>query len=210
MSDPGRPERSPTAVPIGVTLVLPIKATVDAKSRLDLSAAGREIVMRSFVEHVVGVARASRHVARIAVVGSVDLVPDPVGVRHLPEPQLGGGLNAVVTTARHWACLAAPDRPIAVLPVDLPRVTAAELDLALRVAEGLERAFVPDADGTGTTLITARRPELLISAYGPGSAAEHERLGLVRLDGAGAGLRHDVDTLDDLRSAAPALEALAG
>lgn len=202
---PSRP-----SVPAGVTLVLPIKATAEAKSRLCLSPAGRQIVMRSFVDHVVGVARASRRVARIAVVGSVELVPDPAGVRHLPEPRLDGGLNAVVTTARHWACLAVPDRPIAVLPVDLPRLTVAELDLALTVADGVERAFVPDAAGTGTTLITARRPELLISAYGPGSAAEHERLGLMRLDGAGVGLRHDVDTPDDLRAMAPSLEVLAG
>ncbi len=58
--------------------------------------------------------------------------------------------------------------------------------------------MVPDADGTGTTLLTARAPEALRPHFGPGSRAAHETAGHVVLADVGAGLRRDVDTTADL------------
>jgi 2-phospho-L-lactate guanylyltransferase len=59
---------------------------------------------------------------------------------------------------------------------------------------------VPDAPGTGTTLLTALPGTPLRPAFGTGSAGRHAGAA-VRLDAA-AGLRHDVDTAEDLATAA--------
>ena len=189
------------------TLVIPVKATEHAKSRLDLGPDARTSVMRSFVEHTLDVAASARLVGDIVVVGSMELVPTDRELHHVPEPPRGG-LNEAVGAGRSWARLHRAGQSVAVLPVDLPHLTADELDRALGLAAWSRRAFVADHLGTGTTLVTARSPELLDTAYGPGSAQAHAAMGLDQLD-VGAGLRHDVDTPEDLWLVA-GLIALAG
>lgn len=60
--------------------------------------------------------------------------------------------------------------------------------------------MAPDADGTGTVLLTARRPNLLRPAFSPDSCAAHARRGHVVLSGDWPGLRRDVDTPEHLTS----------
>lgn len=129
----------------------------------------------------------------------LELVPPGHDVAYVDEPA-AHGLNAAVQAGRTWAARRRTSSPIAVLPVDLPGLTAHELDDALVRSAAVARAFVPDRHGIGTTLVTARAPGQLITAYGAHSAARHRLLGLVPLD-AGVGLRHDVDTRLDLRDA---------
>ena len=82
---------------------------------------------------------------------------------------------------------------------DLPALRAAELDAALDAAALHDRAFVPDAERTGTVLITARAGISHVPAFGPDSAARHARTGYTRLEvPPDSGLRCDVDTLDSL------------
>ena len=78
---------------------------------------------------------------------------------------------------------------------DLPALLPEDLVAALSAAAAFERAVVPDADGTGTVLLTARRGALE-PAFGPGSAERHVRAGHERLDLDLPRLRTDVD--DDL------------
>jgi 2-phospho-L-lactate guanylyltransferase len=59
---------------------------------------------------------------------------------------------------------------------------------------------VPDAQGTGTTLLTAVDAELQ-PRFGPGSAEAHLAGGAVALTGRWPGLIRDVDTEADLRVA---------
>ena len=59
----------------------------------------------------------------------------------------------------------------------------------------------PDADDEGTALLTLRADEEPRTAFGPGSAAAHERLGHVRLDLHLPGLRVDVDDAASLAAA---------
>lgn len=83
----------------------------------------------------------------------------------------------------------------AVLLGDLPALRPADLAVALRAASRHPRAFVADARGTGTTLVTARPGVSWRSAFGPASASRHRALGLVRLPvPLRSSLRHDVDT----------------
>lgn len=93
--------------------------------------------------------------------------------------------------------------PVAVLLGDLPALRPDDLDEALAAASAFPRAVVVDAEGTGTTLLTASAGVLLDPAFGAGSAAEHLRRGHVALDVPGqSGLRQDVDRLGDLAAVA--------
>jgi 2-phospho-L-lactate guanylyltransferase len=86
------------------------------------------------------------------------------------------------------------------MPADLPALRPAELAAALSAAEASQRAFVPDAAGTGTVLLTAVTGRLE-PLFGEDSAAAHAESGAVRLGGDWASLRRDVDTPADLSEA---------
>lgn len=116
-----------------------------------------------------------------------------LGARVVPDP--GTGLDDAVRAGLD----AAPGPWWAVLLGDLPALRAADLGTALEACAAYPRAVVPDADGTGTVLLTSTldRPEPL---FGPGSAARHARsAALLPLDL--PGLRRDVDTWADLGEA---------
>jgi 2-phospho-L-lactate guanylyltransferase len=109
------------------------------------------------------------------------------------------GLNAALA---HGARQAAEmtGGPVAALSSDLPALRAAELTAALQAAATVPRAFVADAEGSGTTLLAVREGRL-DPRFGPGSAAAHAAGGAVPLDGDWPGLRQDVDTPADLQTA---------
>lgn len=87
----------------------------------------------------------------------------------------------------------------AVLLGDLPSLQPHELVAALATCAAHAAAVVPDADGTGTVLLTSTTtaPEPL---FGPGSAARHQQRA-TRLELDLPGLRRDVDTATDLATA---------
>jgi 2-phospho-L-lactate guanylyltransferase len=89
---------------------------------------------------------------------------------------------------------------VAALSSDLPALHPDELAAALRSAARFPRAFVADAQGTGTTLLTAVDAPL-DPRFGPGSADAHRAGGAVPLTGDWPGLVRDVDTDTDLREA---------
>jgi 2-phospho-L-lactate guanylyltransferase len=106
-----------------------------------------------------------------------------------------------------------PGDGIAALVGDLPALRPDELQAALTAAAAHPRSFVPDAPGTGTTLLAVTASVPLDPQFGLDSAARHAS-GAAVLQ-AGPGLRHDVDTADDLRAAAllglgPATAAVVG
>jgi 2-phospho-L-lactate/phosphoenolpyruvate guanylyltransferase len=110
------------------------------------------------------------------------------------EPR--AGLNAAL---RHGAARAGV-RPVAALAGDLPALRPAELAAALAAATA--RGYVPDAAGTGTTLLAAPAGVPLDPRFGPHSASRHAASGAVALLGDWPSLRQDVDTPADLRAAA--------
>ena len=119
-----------------------------------------------------------------------------LGARVVDDP--GGGLNAAVA-----AGLEAAERSrtggLGVLLGDLPCLQPADLVTALEACARHERAVVPDADGTGTVLLTSVGgvPE---PRFGAGSAARHAATAeLLELDL--PRLRRDVDTTADLGDA---------
>jgi 2-phospho-L-lactate/phosphoenolpyruvate guanylyltransferase len=182
------------------TVVIPAKALPAAKSRLlpattDLAAHRR--LVEAIRADTAAAAAAAANVARVLVV--VDR-PDPEW--QPPGPvlvQSAPGLNAALAEAAAHAAGTWPADAVAVLVGDLPALRADDLAAALDAAAGFDRAFVRDADGTGTTVLTARAGVVLQPAFGDGSAARHART--AQLIDAAPGLRHDVDTAADLQAA---------
>jgi 2-phospho-L-lactate/phosphoenolpyruvate guanylyltransferase len=182
------------------TVVIPAKALPAAKSRL-VPASATPAEHRQLVEAIRGdtiaAARAADGVARVlVVVDRPGSAPDGVEVL----VQTVAGLNEALAEAAAYARDQWPGDGVAALVGDLPALTPADLADALAAAAGEPSAFVADAPGTGTTLLTARPGELLAPRFGEGSAARHGEEA-ARIDAA-PGLRHDVDTVDDLAAAA--------
>lgn len=121
------------------------------------------------------------------------------GTRH-PRPLDAGAASGAGAGA------GSAEVAVAVLLGDVPALRPDDLDRALQVAARHPLAFVPDAEGTGTTLATARGGEQLTAHFGQDSAARHAAAGFADLAAAhpGAiapGLRRDVDTAEELREA---------
>ena len=90
---------------------------------------------------------------------------------------------------------------VAVLLGDHPALRPDELRAALDAAAAYPLAVVPDAEGTGTALLTARRGAVLAPRFGPRSAERHVDTGAVRLELDLPGLRWDVDDRAALEAA---------
>ena len=134
-----------------------------------------------------------------AAVARVVLVTDRPTDGELVFVQRVPGLNPALTEAAADAAARWPGDAVAALVGDLPALRGADLDAALRAAAAHPRAFVPDAAGTGTTMLTALPGVTLRPAFGAGSAARH-RTDAAEL-AAAAELRCDVDTAADLDAA---------
>ncbi|MGZ4643009.1 MAG: 2-phospho-L-lactate guanylyltransferase [Blastococcus sp.] len=151
-------------------------------------------------------------------VGSVLVVTDDPGARDVVRALGAGtvadepdaGLNAAL---EHGARLAAGPA-VAALSSDLPALRPEELAAALSAAGNAPRCFVPDAHGTGTTLLTSVGTPLR-PHFGTESARAHRASGALALAGAWPGLVQDVDTEADLLATlalgvGPRTGALAG
>lgn len=176
--------------------MIPAKALPEAKSRLlpaSADAAQHRRLVLAIRADTMAAARAADGVARVLVITDRPGLPDAL-------VQAQPGLNAALAEAAAHACRRWPGDGIAALVGDLPALQPEMLAAALADAAEHERAFVPDAAGVGTTLLTARPGVALEAAFGSQSAARHARRAM-SLDAA-PGLRHDVDTAADLHAAA--------
>lgn len=185
-----------------VVAVVPVKQLGLAKSRLALPVAQRRALALAFALDTVAALSGSRWVEAIVVV-----TDDPDVERHLHgEPvhvvrDPGGGLMQAVTAGCRVAALRWPGAGLAVVPADLPCLSADAVTQVLRLAQQAGSSFVRDSTTTGTTFVMTAPGRAMRAAYGPHSASRHLEWGLRSLD-APTGARHDVDTLTDLRAAA--------
>lgn len=194
-------------------LVVPVKDARRGKTRLAdvLEPGARAALVRAMALDTVEAVLGAPRVARVLVVTADPEVTTAAGtlrgVRMLPEPAARAGdtpggwaaLDRAVSAGVAAARAEAPTAHVGVLLGDLPALDPAELDAVLAAAETHPLAVLPDAEDTGTTLLTAGPGERLVPAFGGGSAAAHAALGHVRLDlPATSTLRHDVDVPADL------------
>jgi 2-phospho-L-lactate guanylyltransferase len=191
------------------TVVVPVKTSPTPKSRLLSATADADAhhrLVAAMRADTLAAARAADGVARLLIVTDRPGLPDAL-VQQRP------GLNPALTEAAEHAARTWPADAVAALVGDLPALLPTELAAALAAATAHRRSFVPDAAGTGTTLLTACPGTPLAPAFGADSAARHGAAAAV-LD-AGPGLRCDVDTEADLQAAVavglgPATAAVLG
>jgi 2-phospho-L-lactate guanylyltransferase len=186
------------------TVVIPAKALPQAKSRLLPASADADAhrqLVRAIRSDTASAARAADGVARVLVVTDR---PSDTEATDWPLAsvlvQTSSGLNEALREAAEHAAANWPDDGVAALVGDLPALRPDDLAAALGQAAGHPRAHVPDAAGTGTTLLTATPGAELAPEFGDGSAARHAAGGAPALTAA-PGLRADVDTADDLLAA---------
>lgn len=183
-------------------LIVPVKGGLSAKSRLHPPAwVQRADLAHAFALDTITVAVAVISPARLVVVTSDE--PTATFVRgqggNVVEDR-GDGLNPAIVLGIAYVQRVLGPGPTAVLLGDLPTLRPQDLVSALTACEAHPRAFVPDASGRGTVLLSARSPGDLRPRFGPDSAREHSRDG-VRLDLDLPALRNDVDDDRSLRSA---------
>ena len=194
--------------------VIPFKGTPNGKSRLDfLSDERRARLALAFLEDTIAAVRSVDLVAYVVIVSdSVEVQslgcfsdghrgPHPAApCRIVSDP--GGGLNLAVLKGIRYARRAMPTAFVAAMTSDLPCLEGNDLRFVLKSAAQLDRAFVPDASGDGTTMITVGPGVSPSPRFGTSSRLTHEQAGhrLIELS-EHSGLRYDIDTIADLRSA---------
>jgi 2-phospho-L-lactate/phosphoenolpyruvate guanylyltransferase len=185
------------------SVVVPAKRLAVAKTRLrplteGLGGPAHGELVLALLADTVAAAVACPSVAEVLVVTddpAAAAAVGPLGARIVAD-EPDRGLNPAL---EHGAGNAVGDA-VAALSSDLPALRPAELAAALTAAVAGPRCFVPDAHGTGTTLLTAVGTALL-PRFGPASAQAHREGGAVPLTGNWPGLVRDVDTPGDLRDA---------
>jgi 2-phospho-L-lactate guanylyltransferase len=190
------------------SLVIPVKRLSAAKTRLaPLPTWRRADLALAFVHDCVTAALAAPEVAQVLVVTADDAAARGLaglGARIIGEPEAPDGLDRLNAAIVHGAERSAAGRPelrVGALTGDLPSLRTEELGEVLRAAAEIEgRSFVPDAAGSGTTLLLGPAHGPLEPRFGLHSRARHARSGAAEL-AAGLTLRQDVDTLADLESA---------
>lgn len=187
------------------TVVIPVKVLARAKSRLaTLAGPRRGELALAFAADTVAAVAGCPLVENVLVV-----TDDPIASAELTgldasviDDSPGAGLNPALAHGARVAASRWPSAAIAALSADLPALRPAELATALTAAAAWPSAFVPDAQGLGTTLYTALPGVRFSPMFGERSRDRHVRGGSVELALTDVpGLRRDVDTPADLRAA---------
>lgn len=185
-------------------LVIPVKGGAGAKSRLQPpQGVSRAALAEAMAQDSVAAAAQRMPSGQVFVVagdGRVARWARGLGAVVVLDP--GEGLNAAVAAGVSAATQPVAHVPVAVLLGDVPALRPADLAAGLGAAAAYDLAFVPDAEGTGTVLLTARGPRALNPRFGTDSARRHEDAGHRRLDVALPRLRTDVDDAASLARAA--------
>lgn len=181
-------------------VVVPVKLLSVAKSRLaPYGEAARRRLALAFAADVVTTAMRSRLVVRVLVVTDDTVAATALtslgAVVVADEP--GAGLNPALSYGAALLRASRVDCGVVALSSDLPALRTEDLDAVLATVPATGRAFVPDAERLGTTLLAAPPGLRLDPAYGERSRLRHLDSGAVELPGT-AGLQRDVDTPADL------------
>ena len=190
----------------GWTVIVPVKPWRLAKSRLQVDRGAREDLARAFALDVFEALADSVAVETVVVVSAEEdlrRAARRLGVELLTDRPLRSldPLNDAIATGRHWATQRRPASPVAALVSDLPTLTGAAVTATLELAGRQAASFVPDAGGSGTTMVASTEAVSLVTAFGPASARRHTELGLTSLFEADPTMRRDVDDALHLEAA---------
>jgi len=183
------------------TVVVAVKPLRRAKSRLaPLPPTRRAQLALAMALDTIAAARTCPLVAAVVVVTSDATVATEaarLGASVTPD-EPAQGLNAAF--CRGLQSLSA-DAAAALLMGDLPALRCDDVERALSEVDAIIDGVgvVPDAHGTGSTMLASRRAQLLRPAFGPASFARHVDAGAIAIQRADInGLRQDVDEVADI------------
>ncbi|KPC83800.1 2-phospho-L-lactate guanylyltransferase [Streptomyces sp. NRRL S-4] len=188
------------------SLVVPLKPLAGAKSRLGPAVGGdlRPRLALAFAQDTVSAALACRMVRDVVVVTDDAVAAAALavlGARAVADTP-AAGLNAALEHGARSVRARRGDAALAVLNADLPALRPDELARVLEFSAEFPRAFVSDAQGIGTTFLSAAPGVELRPAFGGTSRARHLASGAVEVALPGLGsVRRDVDTGGDLEAA---------
>jgi 2-phospho-L-lactate guanylyltransferase len=181
--------------------VVPQKPLAVAKSRVELEPAHRCSLATAMLRDTVAAVAVTEGVDHVLV-----LLEDAADAVALPGRDVmvlpSGGLNRSIEMGAAVARRRFRGHGLLVVPADLPALRPAELAGCLAEAAGHPRAYLPDAEGVGTTILTVTGAGRVQPAYGAGSARAHAAGGAHMLgvnDATSA--RTDVDDLGSLAAA---------
>jgi 2-phospho-L-lactate guanylyltransferase len=182
-------------------IVVPVKHLGKAKSRLDAPADVRRELALAMALDTVRAAASCRAVSEVVAVSDDDeavVALTGVGAHVVPDKP-DAGLNPALTYGARRAAERDDAALVAAVSADLPALRPEDLAALLDVAASAASAFVADAAGDGTTLLSATSAGELRPRFGAGSRQAHLAAGAVDLTAAAApSLRQDVDTIADL------------
>ena len=186
----------------GGTVVVRVKPAALGKTRVSVARSDREALARAIALDTIAAVAATARVRRVLVVTDDAEVRAQVAQWPAVDVLAEGDVRGLDAAIAMGADAAGVTAPRAALLGDLPALTSRDLDAALTLAGEVERGLVPDAEGTGSTLVTARPHAVWVSAFGADSAARHRLLGCADLAvPRDSTLRRDVDTAVQLAEA---------
>jgi 2-phospho-L-lactate guanylyltransferase len=196
-----------SGAPVPAAAVVALKPMAQAKSRLGTlpDALRRRLAWTMAVDTLRALAAAADTVLVVSDQPALDSRLRRAGVRAEVVPEAGaGGMNGALARGAEAAAARGRDTVLACVG-DLPALRPASVRRVLGAVDHGGRAFLADATGVGTTMLTARGVPLQPHFQGA-SAAAHSRSGAVPLAaealGGVADARRDVDTEADLAPAA--------
>jgi 2-phospho-L-lactate guanylyltransferase len=191
-------------------ILIPVKLFRDSKKRLapHFSLPARSALAAALCEDFFRVIAQTRCADRVFVVSQEPQALDWAqanGWETIVETQQLSESHSVDAASRF--CADAGVRALLRIPIDLPLVTAADIEALFAPAEDEPSVvLVPSRDGTGTNAILRSPPTLFPSHFGPNSFAAHlaeaehcgARITILRNPRIGL----DIDEMDDLRALA--------
>jgi 2-phospho-L-lactate/phosphoenolpyruvate guanylyltransferase len=201
------------------TAIIPVKRFAVAKKRLVevVGPQGRAALAKAMLADILVAATSADLIERVIVVSGegraekvalhraqraktpIEVLRDPSDAGHSEAATLG------IIRARALGASA-----VVLLPGDCPLLSAEELDAALDRLSPEAVHLVPDRHGTGTNALLMSPADAIGPAFGPGSRDRHlekaRRRGLEAVVEELPSLALDLDTSDDLRALAAALE----
>jgi 2-phospho-L-lactate guanylyltransferase len=185
--------------------IIPVKPLGQAKSRLAraLKAPTRAALVRAMFSHTLDViAQVERIDGAIVVSRDLTILELARSRSLIGLAESDSGLNPAITQAANWALRHAA-RSVVIVPVDVPLLTANDLNAILDLAiEPQCVVIAPDRHDAGTNVMLVRPPDAIHFAYGLSSFNAHRAqasaCGLAVHVYRSPGIGLDIDVPDDL------------
>ena len=168
-----------------IDAVVPVRGLPAGKARLArlLTVAQRNRLVRAMLDDVVRALQGAAVVDRVTIVSrdaAARREAERLGVSFVQQPAQRAGLNAALSFAQ--ARLAASEA-LLIVPADVPLIRPSDIEALVTAAQespavapaGVPAVALAPAEDGGTNGLCLRPPSVIAPAFGPNSAARHQR-----------------------------------